>query len=178
VLLAQGSLSRLDELNRRRRHNYAILTEELDGCRAVQPIPTTPGAVRGGFLEYILRYDPEHVDGLRRDAFIAAAKAEGVPIARERYAAVGRRARLLHESPVFASQHPYALRDGRPPTAGPREQGPLPVTEALRGTLMTLPAFTEVSERFVRQCARALRKVAEAAGDATRPERVGEEVHT
>jgi perosamine synthetase len=66
VLLAQGSLSRLDELNRRRRHNYAILTEELDGCRAVQPIPTTPGAVRGGFLEYILRYDPEHVDGLRR----------------------------------------------------------------------------------------------------------------
>jgi hypothetical protein len=43
---------------------------------------------------------------------------------------------------------------------------------------MTLPAFTEVSERFVRQCARALRKVAEAAGDATRPERVGEEVHT
>ena len=33
VLLAQGSLSRLDELNRRRRRNYAILTEELDGCR-------------------------------------------------------------------------------------------------------------------------------------------------
>ena len=93
VLLAQGSLSRLDELNRRRRHNYAILAEELDGCRAVQPIPTTPGAVRGGFLEYILRYDPEHVDGLRRDEFIAAAKAEGVPIAAERYSAVGRRAR-------------------------------------------------------------------------------------
>ena len=93
----------------------------------MQPIPTTPDAVRGGFLEYILRYDPEQVDGLRRDEFIAAAKAEGVPIAPERYSAVGRRARLLHESPVFASQHPYALRDGTPPTAAPREQGPLPV---------------------------------------------------
>jgi hypothetical protein len=41
---------------------------------------------------------------------------------------------------------------------------------------MTMPAFTEVPERFVRQCARALRKVAE--GEATRSERVGEEVRT
>jgi hypothetical protein len=43
---------------------------------------------------------------------------------------------------------------------------------------MTLPAFTKVPERFVCQCARALRKVAEAAGEATRSERVGEEVCT
>jgi len=41
---------------------------------------------------------------------------------------------------------------------------------------MTLPPFTEVPERFVRQCARALRKVAEAAGAAARSERVGAEV--
>jgi len=33
-----------------------------------------------------------------------------------------------------------------------------------------------VPECFVRQCARALRKVAEAADEAARSERVGEEV--
>src|SRR5436190_16087932 len=57
VLLAQASLNRLEELNQRRRRNYGILSSELEGCRAIRPVPTTPGAVRGGFLEYILHYD-------------------------------------------------------------------------------------------------------------------------
>jgi dTDP-4-amino-4,6-dideoxygalactose transaminase len=117
VLLAQGSLSRSTSSTDAAADNYAILTEELDGCRAVQPIPTTPGAVRGGFLEYILRYDPEHAGGLRRDEFIAAAKAEGVPIAPERYSAVGRRARLLHESPRLRLPGPVRTRDGTPPSS-------------------------------------------------------------
>src|SRR6185369_6336804 len=36
----------------------------------------------------------------------------------------------------------------------------LPVVRSLGGRLLTLPAFTKVSERFVRECAAALRKVA------------------
>ena len=60
----------------------------------------------------------------------------------------GGRARCTSR-PIFASQDPYALRDGTPATARPREQGPLPVTEALRGRLMTLPCL--------HQGARALR---------------------
>jgi dTDP-4-amino-4,6-dideoxygalactose transaminase len=145
ILLAGGSLSRLGELNRRRRRLYEVLVGELEGCAAVQPIETTPGAVRGGFLEYILRYRAEHASGLSRQAFIDAAIAEGVPVAVERYAAIGKRGRMLHQSPIF---------NGSP--------AHLPATEGLQDTLLTLPPFTKVPERYVRQCARALRKVADA----------------
>src|SRR5439155_921446 len=54
ILLALGTLSRLDELNRRRRRNYEILNTELAGCRAVHQGARTlrarvcPGAPQGG----------------------------------------------------------------------------------------------------------------------------------
>jgi perosamine synthetase len=146
ILLAQGSLERLDELNRRRRRIYEILLEELDGCAAVRPVPTTPGAVRGGFLEYILHYDPAQAAGVGREAFIAAAAAEGVPVAAERYAALGSGRRMLHETAIFTSAR-------------------------IQRRLLTLPPFTRVSERFVRQVARALRKVADGAASIPESER-------
>jgi dTDP-4-amino-4,6-dideoxygalactose transaminase len=158
ILLARGSLSRLDELNRRRRHNYEILLEELRDCPAVQPIVTTGGAVRGGFLEYILRYDPDGAGGASRQAFLKAAVAEGVPIAPERYSGIGKHARMLHETPIFTGFDPYA--DSAAPPAAPAAH--LPATEALRDRLLTLPPFTKVREDYLRQCARALRKVAGA----------------
>src|SRR3954469_3936029 len=38
IVLANASLKRLDELNIRRRHNYAILAGELEGCGALQAV--------------------------------------------------------------------------------------------------------------------------------------------
>ena len=164
VLLALGSLSRLEELNCRRRRNYEVLCRELEGCRAVQPIATNAHAVRGGFLEFILRYDPSHAGGWSRRDFIKAARAEGVPIAEERYARIGDRGRMLHEAAVFTSLDATALGG----CLGPRrealaERPRLPVTESLAGKLLTLPPFTKVRPSFVRDCARALRKVADQA---------------
>ena len=147
ILLALGSLSRLEELNRRRRRNYAVLTAELEGCRAVKPVGTHPAATRGGFLEFILSYDARHAGGWNRDAFVHAARAEGVPIASERYARIGDQGHMLHESPIF----------------GRSDHADLPVTRRLGDSLLTMPAFTKVPERFVRECARALRKVADEA---------------
>jgi dTDP-4-amino-4,6-dideoxygalactose transaminase len=165
ALLARGSLSRLEELNRRRRRNYGILADELDGCPAVQPIETTPGAVRGGFLEFILRFERAHAAGMSLEAFIAAATAEGVPVAAERYSAIGKVGRMLHQSPIFTAPAELGLDGG---AGGGNIHGRLPVAESLRGRLMSLPPFTKVPERFVRECARALRKVAErSAVDGT-----------
>ena len=116
ILLARRRLLRLPELTGAARRNYEILVEELRGCRAVQPIETTSDAVRGGFLEYILRYDPDGAGGASRRAFLEAAVAEGVPIAPERYSAIGKHARMLHETPIFTGFDPYgvsgALRPG------------------------------------------------------------------
>jgi perosamine synthetase len=162
VLMARGSLSRLDELNRRRRRNYALLSQALAGCPAVQAIETTPGAVRGGFLEYILRYEPAGSGGLDLEAFVERARAEGVPVSAERYSAIGPHGRMLHQSPIFTAPSPFAFAAARgkePAIEPPR----LPVSEGLAGRLLSLPPFTKVPERLIRECADALRKVADAA---------------
>jgi dTDP-4-amino-4,6-dideoxygalactose transaminase len=165
ILLATGSLARLQELNRRRRTNYELLERELAGCRAVSPIGTAPGAMRGGFLEFILRYDPTFAEGVSSAAFIEALAAEGVPIARERYSAIGKQQRMLHQSPIFRGGDIYDLVAGIEPADGPIAER-LPVTETLADTLMTIPPFTKVSSRFVRQCAAAIRKVADQAASS------------
>ena len=169
MVLACGSLSRLDELNRRRRRNYEILSAELESCLAVRAVGAYPDATRGGFLEFIVKYDPARAGDWSRERFIKAARAEGVPIGRERYAAIGAGGGLLHESRLFTTRG-LSRFEGQPdvqtpvPQAGDRDS--LPATRGLADRLMTLPAFTKVPERFVRQCARALRKVADAAARA------------
>ena len=116
-----------------------------------------------------MRYDPAHAGGWSCRAFIKAARAEGVPIAEERYAQIGDQGHMLHESPVFTTLDVSALGGclgGRSAQLAPRRNGGLPVTQLLAGRLMTLPPFTRVPERFVRECARALRKVADGAAPA------------
>jgi perosamine synthetase len=162
ILLAIGSLSRLPELNRRRQRNYDILCEELADCDAVQPIKTIPEAVRGGFLEFIVHYSPEKAGNWKSSEFLQAAQAEGVPISKERYARLGKSKRMLSETPIFttldSSELGGYLEASRAPDS--QLQSDLPVVRSLAGRLLTLPPFTKVSERFVRECAAALRKVA------------------
>lgn len=163
ILLATGSLSRLPELNRRRQRNYDILSEELAGCEAVQPIQTTPEAVRGGFLEFIIRYTPEKAGNWKSSEFLEAAQAEGVPISKERYARLGKSKRMLSETPIFTTLDSTELGgylEASRSLDNSQAQSDLPVVRNLAGRLLTLPPFTKVSERFVRECAAALRKVA------------------
>jgi perosamine synthetase len=163
ILLATGSLSRLPELNRRRQRNYDILCEELAGCEAVQPIKTLPEAVRGGFLEFIVRYSPEKAGNWKSSEFLQAAQAEGVPISKERYARLGKNKRMLSETPIFTTLDSSVLGGNLEASRvqdHSQKQSDLPVVRSLAGGLMTLPPFTKVSERFVRECAAALRKVA------------------
>jgi perosamine synthetase len=166
IMLALGSLSRLNELNRSRQRNYDILCRELAGCKAIQPIKTTPNGVRGGFLEFILRYSPEQAGNWNCPAFIQAARAEGVPISNERYARIGKRKHMLNETPIFSTFDGSELGGFLPTEAAPAKTTPagaLPVVSSLSDRLMTLPAFTKVPERFVQECAAALRKVAACA---------------
>jgi dTDP-4-amino-4,6-dideoxygalactose transaminase len=163
--LANASLSRLPKLNAMRRRNYDILGQELKDCRAVRQIDTYPGAVRGGLLEFIFRYEPEHAGDWPREAFVAACRAEGVPVNVDRYTLVDSNSRLLHQSRVFNEFD----RSGFGGAFGnlkfdplPRETQ-LPNAERLSYQLISLPPLTKVREAYVRELARAMCKVAQIA---------------
>lgn len=165
AVLAISSLSRLPRLNALRERNYQILTEELADCPAVDTIQTYEMASRGGYLEFPLRYHPEHAGDWPREAFVRAARAEGVRVDVDRYTRVSETGQLLHTAPLFNtrdwSSFGGALSAVRYDVL-PRDVR-LPVAERLAGELMSMRAFTSVREEFVRQQARALRKVADAA---------------
>jgi dTDP-4-amino-4,6-dideoxygalactose transaminase len=74
---------------------------------------------------------------------------------------------MLHESPIFGGPDIYEIASGQGSTNASAADARLPVTERLADTLMTIPPFTKVSARYVRQCAEALCKVADRAACAS-----------
>jgi dTDP-4-amino-4,6-dideoxygalactose transaminase len=165
AIMANASLARLPKLNKLRKRNYDILTDELHDCAALETIGTYPGAERGGFLEFLLRYRPDHCGGWPREAFVRAAKAEGVYISVDRYTNASSSGQLLHKCNVFnaldRSQFGGPMANVKFDPL-PRDVK-LPAAEQLSGELLTMPPFTSVSEKFVREQARAMRKVVRAA---------------
>jgi len=161
VLLANASLSRLEELNNRRRRNYEILEEELRDCAAVHPIEKYDESTRGGLLEFILKYNPEHANNVPLGSFISAIRAEGVPAMRDRYTAQAVPGKLLHETQLFRDTDGGGLGGSYSHLKKTDKAVSLPVSEDLANRLITLPPFTKVSEKYVRQCGQAIRKVAE-----------------
>jgi dTDP-4-amino-4,6-dideoxygalactose transaminase len=152
VVLAFGGLARLPRLNQLRRRNWQILVEELVGAPGVTPVEALPGAQRGGFLEFKFILDPERLT-CTADEFLATAKAEGVPATPDRYGTLHTAAVFHHGGPLTLASLTPAARNGAALQ--------LPHTDGLRDRVITLPAFTDVPEKFVRQCGAALRKVAE-----------------
>jgi perosamine synthetase len=154
VLLAHEGLKRLPELNQRRLKNWRILSSELADCQVVRPIENLPGATPGGFLEFklVLQSDSLRVS---RDEFLQAVKAEGVPALPDRYG-------FLHDAPIFRQTGTVTLDSLLKPNSSLRPVPVLPHTESLRERIITIPAFVDVKEKYVRQCAAGLRKVGEA----------------
>ena len=152
VLLAIENFKRLDRLNQLRQRNWDLLCRGLEGVNGITPVGSFPDAKRGGFLEYKLILDPVQLDA-GRESLLSALKAEGVPCSRDRY---GR----LHEIDMFRNGGSITidtLNDSD--TSSPAY---LPNTDELADRVVTLPAFVDVSESFVTQCAEAIRKVCAA----------------
>jgi dTDP-4-amino-4,6-dideoxygalactose transaminase len=154
VLLAQSSLRRLPELNRRRRRNWEILRQGLADCDAIEPIQTLPQAEMGGFLEFKLILNTDRLT-VSRDVFLQAAQAEGIPASADRYG-------FLHDAAIFRHGG-FITLDCLLKSVPPKLPVPeLPHTESLRERIITIPAFVDISEKFVKQCADGLKKVADA----------------
>lgn len=153
VILAQGSLNRLPRLNELRRANLSRLTRALEDCQALIPVGSYTKSERGGFLEFLFRYDKSEAGGWSRGAFVKAAQAEGVPLSVDRYVP-------LHKEHMFsnfvAQDLGGAFRHCQWPHCEPLEQ-----TDRVCSELVSLPAFTQLKPDLVDRCALALKKVTE-----------------
>lgn len=78
ILLNQ--LKRLDDQARRRDENAAALTSMLKDIPGVSPMRMYPGCTRNAFHLFMLRYDAQAFNGLTREQFLRAVRAEGAPI--------------------------------------------------------------------------------------------------
>lgn len=153
--IAKVQLSRIDQVNALRTRSVQILDEGLCDIPGVSVVQVHPKAKRGGLYEYRAIYEPKELDGLPREKFIDALRAEGVWIETCRY-------RLWHKHPAFNG---YSLRNGCPfycPYGNgyePLKEGALPVTEDVYNRLLTIPVFTQPPEGLYEQYVDAFQKV-------------------
>jgi len=163
MYLAHASLGRLHERNAHCEKSWRWLCEEIEGVRGLRPQATLPGAVRGGYMSHVLVYEGEGQGGPPREAFVEAVRAEGAPLSADRYSQINYTYGMLHQAPIFTSLDRRALGgccyDPTRPWSENVVTVSLPVCERLSQQLVSFPRFDRASEKFVRSCGRALRKV-------------------
>lgn len=103
LLLSQ--MRRLETQTRRRNENALYLAEQLSRIEGVRPLARDPRITQHAYHLFIFRYDRGAFNGMAREEFLAALRAEGVPCS-PGYAP-------LYRSPAFkidAETHPFAGR--------------------------------------------------------------------
>lgn len=100
ILLAQ--LTRLDEQIETRERNIRYLAEGLREIDGVNPIERDERVTRWSFYYWNLLYDMEGFEGVARDTFLEALRAEGVPMG------VGGHGRPIYRNPIFETMETIA----------------------------------------------------------------------
>ncbi len=104
--VALTQLSRLDEQTETRERNATHLARGLEEVDGVSAIDRDERVTRWGFYYWNFTYNQEEFDGVPRDKFLEALRAEGVP------AGVGAHGAPIYQNPVF--QHTDFSWLGRP----------------------------------------------------------------
>jgi dTDP-4-amino-4,6-dideoxygalactose transaminase len=76
ILLAQ--LARIREQTDIRYTNHLYFADGLDEIDGISALKRDPRITKQGFYFYLMRYDPARWNGVHRDRFMAALRAEGV----------------------------------------------------------------------------------------------------
>ena len=95
VLLTQ--LTRLDEQIEKRERNFTYLAEGLKEIDGVEAFERDPRVTRWSIYYWNFRYKQEAFDGIPRDRFLEAVRAEGAPIG------VGAHGEPIYQNPLFQS---------------------------------------------------------------------------
>jgi dTDP-4-amino-4,6-dideoxygalactose transaminase len=166
IYLAMASLKRLRELNERCEKAWRWLCEEIEGTNGLRPQETLPGAVRGGYMSYVLAYTGDELGGPSREEFVKAVQEQGAPLSADRYPQINYTYGMLHQAPIFTTLDRRKLGGGcyDPTRPWPENvsRASLPVCERVARQLVSFPRLDRASEEFVRSCGQALRKVTRA----------------
>lgn len=76
--LLNAQLNRVDEQITKRNENANYLTSKLQQIPGIEPKKRYKEETRSAYYKYAFRYKKEHFNGLPRDKFCSAVKAEGV----------------------------------------------------------------------------------------------------
>ncbi len=77
ILLVQ--LTRLEEHTKTRNKNATYLSEKMSKIDGVEPLRQDPRVTNHAYHLFTFRYDAEGFDGLPRNEFVEALRAEGIP---------------------------------------------------------------------------------------------------
>ena len=149
--MARVRLTRLEELNAERNRNMAYLDETLAQIVGFEPISVPPASKRV-YYGYRLHYHAEALGGIGIDSVVAALRAEGVRVGRERYF-------IQHLQPIYAEARQTLSRLLKEEVAP--VQTHLPVTEGLHSRLLGLPTFPQGTRALMEQYVRAFTKVSQ-----------------
>lgn len=78
--LLTAQLKRNEKLMRRRERNATYLARRLQEVGGVEHVGAYPEVTRHAYHLFIMRYDKAHFNGLDRDRFVEAVRAEGIPL--------------------------------------------------------------------------------------------------
>ena len=99
-------LQKLEAQQQRRAENFLKLRDYLAKATCISPLAIGPGVLRHGVHMFVVRYRPEHCDGLSIGDFIGALQAEGIPVSRGYTATMAQQAALQR----VGEKHPDYLR--------------------------------------------------------------------
>ena len=105
--ILNSQLARLDEQIDTRERNFSYLAHGLEEIDGVDAFERDARVTRWSIYYWNFRYIPEEFDGIPRDRFIEAVRAEGVPIY------VGAHGEPIYQNPLFQSMtggHTWPIR--------------------------------------------------------------------
>ena len=157
LAIARISLADVDSRDARRKEHRRALYDGLRDVPGVRVPRPYPKAQDGGFYGGLLViYEPDEVGGLLVATYLAALRAEGVPL-------TVRRDPPEHLRPLF--QRGFDVYGGGrgpiDPGSYEYQTGDFPVAEDLVERMFWLPAYIEPEEGVLEQILEAFRKVGE-----------------